>query len=432
MSKNSTRNGSESTDQEENDSPDFSDEREELLKEIKDLEDEKGRLKEINEKLKKRKKQLQEKVTKLGEENRKLLDRLRETDQSKEIEGIVLPSNSEIRGDIKSEKKIKVENEALIQGSLESRDDIIIEHKNKIKGDVISNGGAVKIGNSTEVDGLIKGESVHLAEGVISGPVTAKDKVTIEENCELSDLYAVGNLNLGEDVEICGDVKYSGKINADKGVSVKGSLEANSEEELQKEMEKVAVETPPLLPIFLHDNEEKKSEKDDKDDDAHTPIRESAAESIERVRELLRTAREKDIDIAEEKNMVKKGVSFYKEESYEEAQSRFDRCKTSLEAKMDSSSEEVIDEEEASSQSETEGEKKEDVDEDSERSKASLTKEEIIESFQEINGVGRSTAEKLYKGGFDTIEELKNASKKDLSKINGIGKARSEKLKKNI
>ncbi len=48
------------------------------------------------------------------------------------------------------------------------------------------------------------------------------------------------------------------------------------------------------------------------------------------------------------------------------------------------------------------------------------TKDEAIESFCKIPGVGRSKAELLYSAGFTTIEKLQAASVEELSKINGI------------
>lgn len=408
-----------SQDSRKEDSAGSSKEKEELLKEIQDLREDKERLQNINDKLKKRKKQLQKKINKLGEKNRDLLDRLQEKDETRSGEEIVLPSNSEIKGDIKSEKKIKVEKQALIQGSLESKDDIIIGHKNCIKGDVISDGGEVKIGNSTEVDGVIKGETVHLAEGVCSGAITAKGKVVIDKNCELSDIYAIGDLNLGKNVDITGDVKYASKINAEKGVSVMGSLEAKEEEELHEEMENLDFETPPMFPIFLHNSEEYRSEEKEEKSEFRQAEEESAAESVEWVRELLRMARDEEIDISEEKDMVKEGVSYYKEEAYEESQKILDRCKERLEEKLETISKEEPDEQ-AEEQRSDEG------------SETSFTREDVVDSFLEIKEVGRSTAERLYEGGFHTIEELKEASQEELSEVKGIGKNRSKKIKENI
>lgn len=59
-----------------------------------------------------------------------------------------------------------------------------------------------------------------------------------------------------------------------------------------------------------------------------------------------------------------------------------------------------------------------------------LTKPEIIEKFQEIEGVGPTMAEKLYDGGYRSLDELKESSKEELTKVEGVGPAFSEKIHK--
>ncbi len=56
------------------------------------------------------------------------------------------------------------------------------------------------------------------------------------------------------------------------------------------------------------------------------------------------------------------------------------------------------------------------------------TKPEVIKEFQEIEGVGPTMAEKLYDGGYKSIEELKEATKEDLKDVEGVGPAFSEKI----
>ncbi|MFO7991441.1 MAG: 30S ribosomal protein S3ae [Thermoplasmata archaeon] len=56
------------------------------------------------------------------------------------------------------------------------------------------------------------------------------------------------------------------------------------------------------------------------------------------------------------------------------------------------------------------------------------TKPEVMKEFQEIEGVGPTMAEKLYDGGFTSIESLKEASQEGLTEIEGVGKAFSEKI----
>ena len=57
-----------------------------------------------------------------------------------------------------------------------------------------------------------------------------------------------------------------------------------------------------------------------------------------------------------------------------------------------------------------------------------MTKDDSIEQFTSLKGVGKTKAELLYKSGFDSLEKLGKASVKDLTKIKGI----NEKLAKEI
>lgn len=56
------------------------------------------------------------------------------------------------------------------------------------------------------------------------------------------------------------------------------------------------------------------------------------------------------------------------------------------------------------------------------------TKPEVMKEFQEIEGVGPTMAEKLYDGGFTSLESLTGASQDELTEIEGVGKAFSEKI----
>ncbi len=62
--------------------------------------------------------------------------------------------------------------------------------------------------------------------------------------------------------------------------------------------------------------------------------------------------------------------------------------------------------------------------------KKEKTKPEIIEEFQSIEGVGPTMAEKLFDGGFRSLDELKEASKDELTALEGVGPAFSEKIQK--
>ena len=61
-----------------------------------------------------------------------------------------------------------------------------------------------------------------------------------------------------------------------------------------------------------------------------------------------------------------------------------------------------------------------------------MTKEEVIEEFSKIKGIGKTKAEHLYKNGFDSIQKLKKAKVEDLTKIDGITETNAKDILKQI
>jgi excinuclease UvrABC nuclease subunit len=49
-----------------------------------------------------------------------------------------------------------------------------------------------------------------------------------------------------------------------------------------------------------------------------------------------------------------------------------------------------------------------------------MTKEAVQKEFEALKGVGKAKAKLLYDKGFDSMEKLKKATVKDLTKIKGI------------
>lgn len=394
-----------------------------LKKELQDLRKENKQLTVINEKLKQRKKELERKIDSLKETNRKLLHNIEERKGENDEAGIRLPSDSIIKGDIESEKKIEVENEVRVLGSLRSEKDITLGYGNKIKGDVISEKGNVKVGNASEIGGVIKGNNIHLAEGVRTGQIKGKEKITIDDNCEVLDIFALGDVNIGEDVRIEGTIRHASDFSTSRGITVTDSIVPQSIEELDREAEKTMNESLPLLPMIIQEGfrnaEDDVQEKESKEE-ANT---DSVRHEIDQVRGLIKSARDENIDISKERSDLKKGVSLFKNGEYEKAEDRFTKCKHSLEKKLgiDVEPEKEESEEDAKEQIFKESEKETELNESE--------KEKIIESFQTIQGVGPSIAEELYAGGFHSIEELRDASESELSEIEGIGKSFSKTIK---
>ena len=49
-----------------------------------------------------------------------------------------------------------------------------------------------------------------------------------------------------------------------------------------------------------------------------------------------------------------------------------------------------------------------------------MTKEAVLKEFEALKGVGKVKAKLLYDNGFDSMDELKKATIKDLTKLKGI------------
>ncbi len=99
--------------------------------------------------------------------------------------------------------------------------------------------------------------------------------------------------------------------------------------------------------------------------------------------------------------------------------------KEELDVKIVTEEEMEEEKEEAEEEKEKEGEAEGEV-EDEEEEPEMPSKPEVVEQFREIKGVGPTTAEKLYEGGFLTFQQLKDASKEELREVKGIGEAVSE------
>ncbi len=93
-----------------------------------------------------------------------------------------------------------------------------------------------------------------------------------------------------------------------------------------------------------------------------------------------------------------------------------------LDVKIITEEEMEEEEEETEEEAEEESEKEEEEEEEPEMP----SKPEVVEQFQDIEGVGPTIAEKLYEGGFQTFQQLKDASRDELTDVKGIGESVSE------
>ncbi len=89
--------------------------------------------------------------------------------------------------------------------------------------------------------------------------------------------------------------------------------------------------------------------------------------------------------------------------------------------------EKIVTEEELEEQEEEE-EKEEAEEEEEEEEPEERPKTEVLEEFQSIEGVGPTMAEKLYDGGYRSMQELGDSSKDELTEVDGVGPAFSEKI----
>lgn len=300
---------------------DFQEKNRRLRQKNKNLQEKNKTLQEEIRGLKEEKKGLEKKVDELKDENKRLLKRLeRYKEKGGEI-GFNLPSNAEFRGDIKSEEMIQVGNNVKILGSLKSREDVILGHENDIKGDLISEEGNVKVGNATQVGGFIRGKEVRLAESVKGGEVQADEKVMIDKNCEVSDVLALGDVELGENVVVQGGLRYSGDFDASKGVKITESVLPSSKEELEREIDELLTEKPVFPPVVLGEGSEEEREEE-------ISLKGELGKKIDSVSKLMNMCQEKGIDVAEEKYLLNEGAALY-----EEAKEMLSKCHTALDEK---------------------------------------------------------------------------------------------------
>ncbi len=304
-------------------------ENEDLMEENEELIMEVGHLEEKIDELKEEKKELKGKLMELKEENKRLLKRLERYKEEKKI-GFHLPSNSEIRGDINSDEIIQVENETKVLGSLESEEDILLGYGNDIKGYIVSNESAVKIGNASEVGGMVKGEEVRLAEGVKAKQIRADEKLILGKNCKVSDVFALGDVKLEEGVKIEGSLRYAGDLEAAKGVEITDSLIPLSKEEIRELSEKHLEKKPAFPQVIVKDQVEEFEPPEDADESKV----EFVEEKIFQVDKMLEKARKKDLFISEEKVLLKEGGSLYKKGKYDEALEKLSESHSRLKEKM--------------------------------------------------------------------------------------------------
>ncbi len=57
-----------------------------------------------------------------------------------------------------------------------------------------------------------------------------------------------------------------------------------------------------------------------------------------------------------------------------------------------------------------------------------MTKEAVLKEFEALKGVGKAKAKLLYDNGYDSLEKLKKAKIKDLTKLKGISEKNAKEI----
>ncbi len=79
---------------------------------------------------------------------------------------------------------------------------------------------------------------------------------------------------------------------------------------------------------------------------------------------------------------------------------------------------------------EREKEEREEEIEEEEPVDKKVSKTDVLKLFQDIEGVGPTMAERLYDGGFRSVEDLTSASVQELKEVEGVGEAFSKRIYK--
>jgi large subunit ribosomal protein L32e len=61
-----------------------------------------------------------------------------------------------------------------------------------------------------------------------------------------------------------------------------------------------------------------------------------------------------------------------------------------------------------------------------------MDKEEFVKIITSIRGIGKVKAELLYESGFDSIEKIRRATVRDLTKVKGVSESLAEEIKKEL
>ncbi len=237
-----------------------------LNKKNKQLEEKKEKIEGLKEKLdeesleqteesKTDQNQLEERLEELREENNRLKEEIEKLRGKKGIvlnseDELVLNSKMDIDGGIRTKDNLKIEESSEISDSIVAENDIELKNNVVVQGDILSTQGEIDVGDNCEIEGIIEGEGVHLGEGVKADEIKSRGGVVINEDSDTNDVYALGDIELGDEVRVKGDVEYGGELTTGKRVAITDSLMPKDKEKIreEKDMEK-------LKGIYLEESE---------------------------------------------------------------------------------------------------------------------------------------------------------------------------------
>jgi len=224
---------------------------------------------------------LKEEVDELNNENNELIEELDDYKRKGKYaiqteDKITLPDESKINGSIKSEGGLELLNSVIVYGSIEAVSDIVIGDDVTIEGSVISDTGSVTIGSKSEIDGIIKGTRIEMADNSKSGNIQSSGDVILNQSVEVSNVTAVGDVKLNKGVKIQGKLEYAGDLNGAKGVTITESVFPLSREEVEEDLkdeEKLTMEDTEWI--------EESVDEEDVDEDIEEEVKEDPEETSE-------------------------------------------------------------------------------------------------------------------------------------------------------
>lgn len=195
---------------------------------------------ELIERLEKEVFELKEEVDELNEENDELLEELDRYQSRSEYvidtdEDLSVPMGSEIEGGINCGGCIEIEDSVVVHGSVQCSKDIKVGDKVKFEGDLISE-GEVEIGASTEIEGSVRGTFVHFGERSSAEDIECKGEVVLDEETEVDNVIAEGDVEMKKGSECNGKVKFGGEFDGAEGITIAESLKPLPKDEIDEEL----------------------------------------------------------------------------------------------------------------------------------------------------------------------------------------------------